>query len=574
MDGQPFIRQCVQLLGILALLFLARGAAPCFGLELSLSGQYTWEYDGYSQLGGKGFFGPFDVDQGDNPGGYGGNGGSAASMNAWIGHEIGEITSGSDAALQTMYMTLYPQIRINKAVRVRGAYRVGSWETPESDTSVGALVRSEYATGLSPGVQRSFSPGYWNMLWLTAQTPWGIIGVGKRSFPVGTGLMWDAEDNADAAGPALFASYGPLRAVLAVSPWLPGQWRYYTLSDRNAARSVDVAGGVLYNAGPVSAGLGARYWRTRIGPESATFQGIDDPVAPTGRYAVIPSDLAVTHGGAYVKYNNGRFFLNTELAWSYGITRNQRWLSTASGELPGGRSIFAPWYLEHVRGMVETGIVAGPAKVSLLWAWIPGPDRRHGVIIDRRPDSRFVSAYSNVSVFKPYSLLLSYTYGGGNNSITADSRHGYMTDANTFGIHFAYAVAANLNVFASLFHAERVSHGYGRGFIRPEYSDGQGRFTGRVQYNEQDNYRAPAPAIPDGNLGPEVNWGVNWRLLEGFVVKSQFGVWWPGKWFAFACVDRSNPGWKTPAASNNWGINPERGIAPVFGMEFKIETDF
>ncbi len=254
---------------------------------------------------------------------------------------------------------------------------------------------------------------------------------------------------------------------------------------------------------------------------------------------MIPEDLTVTHGGVFLKYNNGRFFFNTEFDWSYGITKRQRWLSSASGVLPGGRSLFAPWYVEHTRAIVELGAVSGPAKVSFVWAWIPGPDRRHGVIIDRRPDVRFVSAYSNVTVFKPYSLLLSYTYGAGNNSVAADSGHGYMTDANIFGARLDWAAASNLNLFVSSFTARRLSHGYGWGFIRPEYSNAAGRLTGRVQYHEIDRYDDPRPSIPDPDLGYEIDWGADWKLLEGYVIRTQFGWWRPGAWFTYACADRS-----------------------------------
>lgn len=86
--------------------------------------------------------------------------------------------------------------------------------------------------------------------------------------------MWDSEDNADAAGVALISPFGPVTLIVGWSPRLIGQWRYYTLSDKNGMRSVDFAAGVIYYGGPMTMGVGARYWRTRRGPESATFQGV------------------------------------------------------------------------------------------------------------------------------------------------------------------------------------------------------------------------------------------------------------------------------------------------------------
>lgn len=138
------------------------------------------------------------------------------------------------------------------------------------------------------------------------------------------------------------------------------------------------------------------------------------------------------------------------------------------------------------------------------------------------------------------------------------------------GARFDYAVAANLNLFASVFQADRVSHGYGWGFIRPQYD----QTTGRVQYFERDVYTNPPPSIPDSKLGYEIDWGVDWKLLEGYTIRTQFGVWWPSRWFNFACIDRSNPDWKTPTPASMWEIIPERTIDPVFGKEVKLEANF
>ena len=244
-----------------------------WGYEFSMTGIMTWKYASYSQLGSNGFFGPFDTDASDvgpaldNYGGsyYGGSIGSAASMNGWLGHEMqsvptlngyGEISSGSDLSLATFYMTICPELRLTQALRIRGSYRIGSWETPYAPTSRGSMVRSEYPEGMAPGVQRSFSPGYWETLWASLQVPWGIVVFGKRPGPFGLGVMFDGNDNADAVGIMLMTNYGPFRVGLNVAPWLLGSPYYYTLSDKNAVRQFDLGAGMTYDSGPISSGLG------------------------------------------------------------------------------------------------------------------------------------------------------------------------------------------------------------------------------------------------------------------------------------------------------------------------------
>ena len=133
---------------------------------------------------------------------------------------------------------------------------------------------------------------------------------GKRPGPFGTGLIFDGNDNADASGILLMTTYGPFRVGIGTNPWLLGSPYYYTLSDKNAVRQFDLGAGMTYDSGPISAGMGGRVWKFHTGPESATYQGVqDDPIThlPTGRLAVIPTDTVITDGTIYFKYFNGRF---------------------------------------------------------------------------------------------------------------------------------------------------------------------------------------------------------------------------------------------------------------------------
>ncbi len=57
-------------------------------------------------------------------------------------------------------------------------------------------------------------------------------------------------------------------------------------------------------------------------------------------------------------------------------------------------------------------------------------------------------------------------------------------------------------------------------------------------------------------------------------------AWWqPGPWFAWACVDKSVVSWATAGTVGSmdpkaWGVNPNKQIDPIFGIELKVTGDF
>ena len=83
-----------------------------------------------------------------------------------------------------------------------------------------------------------------------------------------------------------------------------------------------------------------------------------------------------------------------------------------------------------------------------------------------------------------------------------------------------------------------------------------------------------APTIPDNNLGYEFAAGFDWKLLEGLTLNATFAYWRPGKWINFACVDKGMQTWPVQAAGNRFGINPNRDIDSIFGMEMKVVGAF
>jgi len=243
----------------------------------------------------------------------------------------------------------------------------------------------------------------------------------------------------------------------------------------------------------------------------------------------------------------------------------------APNNTDGSGSLFAPQFIESLRFMADAHVQFGPAVFALFYSHMPGADRRHGILIRKQP---FISAVPQVALdpFSPVTTLLAYRFGGGVNS------PGDLSDASVIAGRIDYALAANLSVHASILHATRVSHGYGWGWIRPALNN-----FGQVAYDaELATFLVPPrtpfteniPAIPSRDLGWEVGTGLTWQLLQQFIVEFTLSYWKPGRWFNYACVDKSVTGWDNPTAANNWGINPARTIDPVLGIELVILSSF
>jgi hypothetical protein len=570
-------------------------ACICFSVlsaqawEFELAGSFNWTYEFYSQSGNKGFFGPYNVDNG--------GGTLAGNLNFWNGGQFDtNITTSSQAAWSYFNVEFLPKIKVNEAIRLQGKYRLGTYGKP---------LASDYHTFDAPGTNVAFSDGQWTMFSATAQTPLGVLAVGKRPWTFGTGLQYDGEDGATTESISLVAPYGPFDLGIAFYPYryagsssilafanydpfagalalfdpfdlprfaaargTPVTGEYFSRADSSGTLAQDYLIFLNYHSGPMNAGITGSYLNFHVGPE-AVLQTPGDP-------AVLPAlDSQLFHGTAYVKYNNGRFFFNAEGAWVY-------WTDRWSGPNSVNAVVAEPStrYVDQWRYMVETGAVCGPAKVSLLNARIPGPDRRGGILIDRQPAAfvrhrTFDRLHGNFDVFRPYSYLFSYNYGAGLGAYNM-SGDGYLRDAFVLAGRLDYSVAANLNLFGAFFYANRTSNGYSWGCIGP--NAGAGFFAplptpdGNININL--NRYAASPNIPDTSLGYEIDLGLDWKFLEGMTGGLLVGYWQPGKWFNYACIDRSVPGWHTGGPGNNFGTRPDRTLDPIIGGNFYLKYDF
>ena len=603
-----------HILLVIATLCAGIAASRAFAWDMRLQASFNFNYEYYTQLGSNGFFGPYDVSDSAFGAPY------DANTNAWLGIDpsyslfYGQhpgAVSGSDASVQTSHMLIDGELILNKALKARARYRIGGSNVGANYLSdygwptIGPGFNTKYFNSTTPGQNNPQAYGEWTMLWVQAVTPWATISFGKKPFAVGCGLQYNAEDCTEES--LLFtAPYGPLQLGFGFYPmtfgnsdlfdllrrWTParvalweGRYEYYHPSflwDKSG-RPNKLMALVNYAAGPLKIGLGAIYTSVHYGAEGFYYSLLP--------FQLPTMDQTDWEGWLYAKYSNGRFFLNTEVDFFNRIRTSQRTVSgliLGAPPIPdGGGSVFAPKYVESWKWMVEAGVLTGPAKFSLLYAFLPGPDRRHGVLIDRQPTTYptaepYTGGNSTVSylnrhvgnsgVFRPYSLLFAYDYGAGLNCTDLNG-NGCVTDASVLAARLDYSLAANLNVHCSFLWAQRASHGWQLGCIWPY--DRELVFTPQQNaFVPEAEFGAPVPTIPDRDLGWEVDIGGQWRLLENLTLHFTAAYWQPGGWFKYACVDKSVTDWDDLFIDNNWGVNPDRNIDPILGLRIEALAEF
>jgi hypothetical protein len=467
------------------------------------------------------------------------------------------------ARFSDVRLTLYPALNINKAVSVLAAINFGGFRNRFARSrhdGTFALVNggtSVMFTNLMPGVppyERYFMLGSGDGAYNTAslmsvEQLKGIVvfpivtwAVGIKNFPIGTGATYarnTREESVYAVVP-----YGPLsfHAYYFLTPPtgerfpneffrfldIPGRW---SVSGDSTLQSQAFMGLVTqYHSGNIELGLGGFYHEDRI-----EWQAL-------GRDA-ISWFQQWRQGLAWVKYNNGRFFMNGETAVEIADLKGDG--------IVGGVSLAPKYDLFGYHAFVETGVVIGPMKLSLMWARSSG--RSLTTQDTLRTRSHVVPI--NYQALEPYNYLMFMTYAGGNNQFNRDGT-GEMGDAITYAFRLDHALAANLNLFAAYIWAHRLEkNGYFAGAFGtadefrlagiPPGTDGMpihygygtpGSTTGAdAQVWKSQNTGVPAaglnPFVDNGFIGWEVNLGTSWRLLESVTWNAIVARWQPGEWF-------------------------------------------
>ena len=476
---------------------------------------------------------------------------------------------GSDASDNGFRLTLRPVIRVNPAIRVFGVYNIGGMRNKyalrneELPTTFGAfpgIVGSPWHYGQSVGqapLERYYMSqssmnayegtfGVWEQARVTVHVPWAVLSYGIKDFPFGTGATFGYNTRAEMF--LTVVPYGPFRFLYALwlgrSGFLEG-WQ--TTVDRDEKPNGFHAGAFTYDAGNISAGGAVIYQKIHT-PSNPVFS--DQGFLGTGN---VDQDLLVNQ--VFAKYNNGRFFANAEYSWLNADTH------TPANPLLLGFPVLAATerHLEGYHSFLEAGVMAGPARLSFLWAQSSGSvlgsllNLATTGALSPNPTKLNVRYPINYQALEPYEYLMFNTFAGGNNgSWTAldvafvTDEHGQMSDAFCFAGRFDYAVASNLNVWGSYMWAHRLEqHGQWNGAMPfgLGVTDQTGTTSGEALIagvaGLPPGFLIPAyggltPFIPDGFIGWEANAGVDWKLLENWTLKLRYAYWQPGDWFNFA----------------------------------------
>ena len=539
-------------------LFLVSVAGPASAWEFKLKGRFNFDFEYLSQHN-EHFFGPPDIDNSPQN--------NRQQINFWPGVNAPEdknrTVSGSDAGWQTQWAELHPQIKINKAITWQALVYLGRWDFGDGEQlGLGLLQKSEYPNSRYRGIWSSMTPFYVNYWRMKVKLPWGSLSLGKRPSGFGIGLMNSAKhyilktSNSTSNSVSFTAPFGPLLIGISFYPNRRGSEGYYNDIDRTNIRWANFAWGATYLAGDIMTGFAIGHaYRHRGGERSLG----------TSSSTRERDDL---DAGWYLKYNNGRFFFNAEYRW---YDRRDRY-TRQNWQANNGRLYFD----QELRAWaVEGGLIAGPTKTSVLVVEVSGPDRRAysewgGTSTFKTNTINTISGnFSNGSLIFPYSYLLVHSYGAG--TLLNQEGNGFFDAGRFYGARIDYALACNLNTFVSYCQATRKYKGYGWGYIRPDVQ-------GFVSYGTLDPGPGPndrSPAIPDDDLGWELGFGLDWKLLEGFTMHSRIAYFQPGRWWSYACVSKTNPLWRTPVNDRIlWGTNPSRTIDPVVGAYMIWSFDF
>jgi hypothetical protein len=482
--------------------------------------------------------------------------------------------SESDAFQDDSRIEINPVIQVNPAIRVFGRYNIGGMRHKywQNAGGLGMPPYERYATfRTSETAYDTAAIGTWEMFRATMQLPWGVLSLGQKDFPFGTGAMLGYNTRADAF--LLVVPYGPFRFLLSV--WLargglPSGQSFNTVPDSATKRTIFNSLAMTYDNGPLSFGA-ANIWIQNHTNHSEVINTF--PQALWNARGAL--DLNLMLYGLFMKYNNGRVFANLEYNW---VVADLYWsrMNGVGGAIP-----------RHDEGYLwfsEAGAFAGPAKVSLLYAISSGRVFNDGsgfsAATGHSNNKNYRPLAINDQAIEPYQYLMFNTYAGGNNGgwNTYDinftpNEVGKMTDAFCFAGRVDYAVASNLNVYGTYMWAHRLERaGFLAGGRNSNGGLGNATVAAAQAWKALNNPGSIAaglnPYVDDGFIGWETNLGFDWKLLENFTFSMKYAYWQPGEWFdqAYQAIGMLGGAPSTTALV--------KGRSPIMGLWASMVVNF
>lgn len=537
-------------------------AILCFALtsqawEFSMTGEFEWRYRYWGRIGGDNdLFG--NMNNQNNGGAWVGFAGPNyyrgynADDSMLTGSNGGQIrivrggfsSSESDGFLNDQRMTFYPKIALNQAIHFTGIidlagirqkynHRDPVTNGPLERYYEDRVSRNAFDTAMIPSISQYK---------LTAQTPWGILSLSAaKDFVFGTGALLGFNNRGSAL--TLVIPYGPFRIIPAF--WIarsfptyegyaqfypPGDLPVYTNSPDSAVKNTfQGATAITYSAGPLEMGLMILYQKFHANGRVVAGQPSQARVDSQNiSWTYRGYDHAAVFNLFYFKFNNGRLYANAE----YGFSQDDRYFVHAF-----------PDYTERSYAFADAGVLAGPAKASFMFGWSGG-----NALNKNNVTKNYGGWAINYQVMNPYQFLMFYTYGGGNDTPWVSTpngllnpsaiaqvcdENGQMGDAYALAARMDYAVAANLNIWGSYIWAHRVEqNGFFAGGKGTTAANGSATVAQAQNWKRNNGFGSnPNPFVDDGYLGWEINFGVDWKLLEHMTFHSRWAYWQPGPWF-------------------------------------------
>ena len=234
-------------IGLIALLAIC-AAAPAFAWEFSMKGDWEWRYRYWTRTGQNDIFGEMNATQvnlGLNHLYLWPTAGTTNRMADNFGVLAGQNNFGCDMSLTDNRATIFPKIKVNKAISVEGSVNLtslGIWSDGDP-YNIGGTAAATYGLARNVGFYNSmYVPindrpvasnvpnTFVTIQWLKASihTPMLDFSLGYKTSAIGMGL-WKHADNRSSSSFSVTAHYGPFK--IGFSPYFGREQSAWSMGD-------------------------------------------------------------------------------------------------------------------------------------------------------------------------------------------------------------------------------------------------------------------------------------------------------------------------------------------------------